>query len=279
MKSKNVAVCLAVIHNNYAPRNRYLFSNLTTLKVYLDKKFRVEEVAISEQPKIVPHNTAFAFFRRLMYEKLHRDWSLYKKITPRNILISICSFIRFYAKQYLFDNSSVLLWNRKSFIETVLTDKHIRAWSAFIETGCDYLVSFEDDAIFEKKSKEKLAALIDILFEKYPNQNVYVDLAGGCDLDSLSLAQLRLFEKDGFVHYSKPITNTTCVFIMSRPLVLGFLNEIVRRPDLRLICADWMINKLFMRLSSGNFKCTCMHANPPIFQHGSLTGVYETLIS
>jgi hypothetical protein len=279
MKSKNVAVCLAVIHNNYAPRNRYLFPNLTTLKVYLDKKFRVEEVAISEQPKIVPHNTAFAFFRRLMLEKLHRDWSRYRKIAPPNLLIYIYSFIRCYAKQYFCNSAPVLIWNRKSFIETILTDKHIRAWNAFIETGCDYLVSFEDDAIFKKKSKEKLAALIDTLVEKNRNQYVYIDLAAGLDLDPFSVAKLRLFEKDGFVYYSKPITNTSCVFLMSRSLVLKMLNEIVRRPDLRLINTDWMINKLFMRLSSGNFKCTCMHANPPIFEHGSLTGVYETLIS
>jgi hypothetical protein len=279
VKSKKVGVCLAVIHNNYAPRNRYLFPKLKTLKVYLDKKFRVEEVAVFEQPKIFPHNTALAFFRRIMYEKLHRDWSCYRKIAPRNILISICSFIKYSVKEYLFNKSNVLIWNRKSFIETVLTSKHIRAWSAFIETGCEYLVCFEDDAIFEKQSKEKLVDLIDNLFEKYPNQNVYVDLAGGCDLDPFSLAQLRLFEKGGFVHYSKGVTNTACVYLLSRSLVLEFLNEIVRRPDLRLIGVDWMMNKLFMRLSDGDFNCTCMHAKPPIFKHGSLTGFYETLIS
>lgn len=279
MKSKNVGVCLAVIHNNYAPRNRYLFPNLTTLKVYLDKKFRVEEVAISEQPKIVPHNTAFAFFRRLMLEKLHRDWSRYRKIAPPNSLISIYSFIRCYANQYLYNNTLVLIWNRKSFIETILTDKHIRAWNAFIETGCEYLVCFEDDAIFEDKSKQKLSALIDILVEKYPNQHVYVDLAGGCDFNPSSIDQLRLFEKNGFVHYSKGLTNTSCVYLLSRSLVLEFLNEIVRRPDLRLIGVDWMMNKLFMRLSDSDFNCTCMHAKPPIFKHGSLTGFYETLIS
>ena len=39
-----------------------------------------------------------------------------------------------------------------SSIETVVTDKHIRAWSAFLETGRDFLIFFEDDAVFNDDS-------------------------------------------------------------------------------------------------------------------------------
>ncbi|MCJ7546066.1 MAG: hypothetical protein MUP30_04490, partial [Deltaproteobacteria bacterium] len=175
-------------------------------------------------------------------------------------------------KKYIFERNLGALWNRHSFIETIVTDKHIRAWNTFIETGCDYLVCFEDDAIFMDDSIRRMCNLFDTLSKKGIKNLVYVDLAGGCELADLRISFLETHRGDGFRYYLKPVTNTACAYLLSKPLVSVFLAHLVKRPRLRLIGIDWMMNKLFMLTIKDTVECLCMHADPTIFKHGSTTG-------
>jgi hypothetical protein len=274
MHSKKVGICLALIHNNNDIRNNYLLPNLDALKSSPKLKFKVELLAISSQPEIVPHHSWLAILRSLIYEKLGREWSKYREISPPLILRSLFVFSWRSIEKYLFEKSIGLVWNRNSFIETIVTDKHIRAWNAFMETECEYLICFEDDAVFKEDSAERLNKLFEMLVGR--QGNLYIDLAGGCEVDDLKIKQLQINNADGFIHYKKPVTNTACVYLLSRPLVSEYLNQLVRWPCLRLIGIDWLMNKLFILLSKNNFECLCMHAEPPIFKHGSTTGEYVT---
>jgi GR25 family glycosyltransferase involved in LPS biosynthesis len=167
-------------------------------------------------------------------------------------------------------------WKRNSFIETVVTDKHIRAWSAFLESDADFMICFEDDAVFKDDSTQRLNELLDDLARRLPDILIYVDLAGGCERDMLKIDTLETGRDASFRFYRKPVTNTACSYLMSRPLVTIFIEMIVRRPWLRLIGIDWMMNKLFILAANDGIECSCMHASPTIFKHGSFTGEYKT---
>jgi len=275
MTLQKAGICFALIHNSNQQRNEYLLPHLESLRNITSLKFDVKRFYISAQPKVLAHGAWMAIFRGFLQQKLNRNWCQYKKINPPFLLKTVIIFLKANIKKYCSKKTFREIGNRHSFIETILTDKHIRAWNAFIETDCEYLVCFEDDAVFRDNSIARFSALFDTLIQRAGNQFVYVDLAGGCDINDLQISQLATVTQDDFTHYSKPVTNTTCVYLISRLLVSEFLNQLTRRPWLRLIAIDWMINKLFIDIEKNNFEILCMHAEPPIFHHGSATGVYK----
>jgi GR25 family glycosyltransferase involved in LPS biosynthesis len=165
-------------------------------------------------------------------------------------------------------------WKRNSCIEMFVSDKHIRAWTAFLEKGSDCLICFEDDAVFRSDSIQRLMALLDELSPSQLDRPLYVDLAGGCSLDALSIQNLEESWDGSFRRYSKPVTNTACAYLLSKPLVAMFVETITRRPWVRLIGIDWMMNKLLMHIADEGVQCACMHSDPTIFKHGTTTGEF-----
>jgi len=166
-----------------------------------------------------------------------------------------------------------------AFIETVLTDKHIRAWMQFMDSGADYLIIFEDDVIFKKDSIGRISSLLNMLTQKHLHQSCYIDLAGGLTSDVLNIDALETVYRDNFRHYRKPVTNTTCSYLISRELVAQFIAIITKKPWLRLIPIDWLINNFFVILEKKNFEVYCIHADPTIFEHGSFSGHYVSWMS
>ena len=110
------------------------------------------------------------------------------------------------------------------------------------------------------------------------SKDCYVDLAGGCRLNELKIQNLETSYYDSFRFFRKPVTNTACVYLMSRPLAAHFHAILARRPWLRLIGADWLMNSLFIRLADDGIECVCMHADPTVFEHGTATGEYVSTI-
>lgn len=238
----------------------------------MSELFDVRLFEISFQSELRPHGTAMAFIRDLMYQWLDRDWKRYRGLAPIFFPRHIVSFMRYALKTKRYVSGGG--WLRSSAIEMMVTDKHIRAWSSFLETDGDYLICFEDDAVFKDDSIQRLADLLGKLRQELPRGLVYVDLAGGCQLEALGIDKLETCWDGNFRHYSKPVTNTACTYLMSRSLVVNFHDELVRKPWLRLIGVDWMMNKLFMLMEEAGSQCDCLHANPAIFKHGTFTGEY-----
>lgn len=156
----------------------------------------------------------------------------------------------------------------------MVTDKHIRAWAAFLDTGGDFLICFEDDAVFRDNSIQRINDLLDTLSRKNRSSPTYIDLAGGCRLEELRIDKLESQRDASFRHYSKPVTNTACTYLMSRPLVAYFHDALTGRPWLRLIGVDWLMNMLFITMEKEGIACACMHADPTLVKHGSTTGDY-----
>lgn len=271
MNDRKQSVCLALIHNNNAGRNSYIRPFLNALRTRLLERFAIIEAEVSNQPEIKAHRLPMALLRDSIYQLLIRQWCRYRLIRPQ--------FFLFHAPRFLLKSISKYsrgqeIWKKNSSIEMVITDKHIRVWTAFLETSGDFLICFEDDAVFKDDSIQRVGDLLETLFERNSESLIYIDLAGGCQLEELQIGRIEKSREFCFRHYSKPVTNTACVYLMSRPLVAAFHEMIIRNPWFRLIGIDWMMNKLFIELVKDGVKCDCIHADPTIFRHGTTTGEY-----
>lgn len=79
-----------------------------------------------------------------------------------------------------------------------------------------------------------------------------------------------------FAITKKPVTNTTCAYLISRELITKFNAILTTKPWLRLIAIDWMINSLFISMGKDVSRVVCMHADPTVVNHGSKTGEYSS---
>jgi len=270
-----VKLCIALIHNHNKDRIDYIIPHLEELKIYFnDKGFELHYAEIGYQPLFSPHNTQMLIFRDILYLLTNVRWSKYRLI-KLYLLRSIFSFIgQIFNGRY----SKKSDWLNKSAIEVMLTDKHVRAWNVFLETNSDFLVVFEDDAIFKIDSKQKLYDLILNLNHMNLDNFIYCDLAGGCELDLLNINKLESHKDLNFRYYHKPVTNSACSYVLNKSLAVKFHHLLIKKPHLRLIGVDWMMNSLFMGMKRSYKNFICMHSDPTIFDHGSFVGKYISLI-
>ncbi|HON82097.1 MAG TPA: hypothetical protein PLN56_07340 [Methanoregulaceae archaeon] len=274
-RNKVESLCIALIHNNDFQRNNYVLPKIFEIKDSFSKKFDVKIIFISNQPEIRPHTSSQAIYRKLQYLKLDREWCKYRNLRPKSLAISLPLLMWDVFNSYTFRRQSGLLWNKKSYIETVVTDKHIRSWNAFSETNCEYLICFEDDIVFKDNSIQKLENILEFV-KNQKDRLIYIDLAGGCNLEDLKISNLEIRHDDYFRYYTKPVTNTACAYLINKPLINIFLDNILRKPHLRLIGIDWMINKLFININPDRNTFFCVHSDPSIFLHGTKSGEYKS---
>lgn len=270
MKSSRLKVCLALIHNNDINRYRYIRSELDNLKKGLSRKFDVKIIEVKEQPEIENHSLGMTLKRKVFLWKLNREWVKYKKMGPRNIFLDLVVLIRRLILTFINRSKE----SRRSVVDSYVTGKHLRAWEQFWEMEFDFLICFEDDAVFKKDSVKRLKSFFRGL-QANKEKVAYFDLAGGLSPDVLKVENLKYKKTNGRVYYKKPVTNTGCVYMFNRTSVKIFFFYLLKNPMLRLIGADWLLNKLFI-LSTPKYKYLCYHANPPVFSHGSATGSYTS---
>ena len=279
MINQDVSIFIALVHNNNIRRNIAIRPRLENLLQGLEPHFTVEKIEVSFQPEIKPHSTVMAFIRDVMYRNLDREWHRYRLLKPLNLLRDILGFIKGSFIKYIVERDSTgKSWKRSSAIEVLVTEKHLRAWGGFLDSGADFLLCFEDDAVFKDDSVQRIKGLIGLLSRGSLDAPIYVDLAGGCGLNELKIDNLETGYEDSFRFFRKPVTNTACVYLMSRTLVAHFHATLARRPWLRLIGADWLMNSLFIRLANDGIECVCMHAEPTVFKHGTAMGDYVSTI-
>jgi hypothetical protein len=276
MSNRGVSVCIALIHNNNIQRNAYIRPQLEKMADNFELHIAAEKIEVSFQPEIRPHGTALAFMRDVMYRKLDREWHRYRLLKPLSLLRDTVGFLKGSFIKYIVERNGIgATWKKNSAIEVLVTEKHVRAWGRFLDSEADFLICFEDDALFKDDSLQKINDLFELLATRNSfNTPIYVDLAGGCKIDELKISNLETSQDASFQFYSKPVTNTACAYLMSRKLVVDFHKVLIRKPWMRLIGIDWMMNGLFIIMAKHRVKCVCLHANPTIFKHGTTTGEY-----
>ena len=264
-------VCIALIHyKNNQERFKYIWPKLNLLKKELSSDYDVSVLDIVDQPQVIPQKTLVTMFRKFTLWKFNRDWISYKKQKRRNIVIDILILLRRLVLAYLNRVSE----NRRTTIDSFVTSKHIKAWEELLEKKANYLIVFEDDAVFTEVSVSTIKLFLRGL-KKYHDRPIYLDFAGGCSQEVLKISNLE-YKSDKFrKYYQKPVTNTACCYLTNDKTAGLFLENILRYPWLRLIPIDWLMNKLFILTVSKN-KYFCFHASPHIFKHGSDSGDYKS---
>ncbi len=271
------SVVIALIHNNNVERSSYLLPLLEKLQNTLSKQFDVKLIKTTYKPLIKPHAFLMALLRdMIMSIKLSRDWMRYRLLKPPFLLLEIVGFFKSALKTKRYVQGSNRLQN--SAKEFVICDNHIRAWQIFLDMDGDYLICFEDDVEFRDDSIQRVHDLLDFISKSNENKIKYIDLAGGFHPEDLKIDKLESNRGNSFKYYNKPVTNTACGYLLSRPLVDSFVDLILRKPWLRLITIDWMLNKLFILLVKSGMHFDCMHSHPSIFKHGSMTGKYVSMM-
>jgi hypothetical protein len=178
----HISVCLALIHNNNITRNAYIRPQIEKLLKGLESHISGNKIEVSFQPEIVLHSVPMAFMRDIIYRKLGCEWHRYRQLKPRR-LRDIIGFLKSSYFKYIVGRNEICKQLRKSSaIEMMLTDKHISAWRAFLDTDADFLICFEDDAIFKDDSVHKINGLLNTLAEDYPEMPCYIDLGGALNL-------------------------------------------------------------------------------------------------
>lgn len=275
MTNREVSLFIALIHNNNVQRNAYIRPQLEKMVGALGPDITAGKIEISFQPQIKPNSIAMAFMRDAMYRKLDREWHRYRLLKPLTLVRDIVGFLKGSFIKYIVERKGIgASWQKNSAIEAMVTEKHVRAWGRFLDSGADFLICFEDDAVFKDDSVQKIKDLLGLLAQRNLDARIYVDLAGGCKLEELKIDNLELSQDASFKFYSKSVTNTACAYLMSRELAVDFHAILTRKPWLRLIGIDWMMNSLFIQMENDGMECCCMHAAPTIFKHGTTTGEY-----
>ncbi len=272
------SLCLALVHNNNEVRNNSIRPCINSLLHEVQHICDVEKIEVSFQDSVVPHGFLMAFSRDLIYFKLSYQWRRYCLLNPFRLL-DLIRFLKRSFLKYIFSTHTIgKRWKKNSAIEVAVTDKHIRVWAKFLDTNADWLICFEDDAVFKQDSISNVEALLGQLVNMSCHNPLYIDLAGGCDLKDLGIEKLLVKQDECFRYYKKPVTNTACAYLMNRSLVSKFHSILTRKPWIRLIAVDLMMNNLFIHMNDMVLKpeerVICMHADPTFFKHGTTTGDY-----
>jgi hypothetical protein len=206
------------------------------------------------------------------FDRLHRRQVRFR--SRREAKSTVRQFIGLVAG-YLLWRSSVMPFH-ETIIEQALTDKHIRAWSMFLDSDADILIVLEDDAVIPHDTVPRVRAL----FRSELNASerpFYVELAGGFRLSELCPPEDLREVGPGLVRTRVPFGNTTCGYALSRALAAEMLTELTWKPRLRHIGPDWLVNELLMRIHVRT-PVDCVHTEPTILGHGSFLGTHESHI-
>jgi len=271
---KKNKILVSLIHNNNQDRLLIIKPNIDKLIFELRKNNNVEFSEISWQPNLEPVSHKLGFFRDLMYWKLNREWTKYRENKNLFLIFDFFLFILRMIKKYIFNSNITRNWLQSCAIELFVSSKHINAYKIALENKADYLLVFEDDAIFKEESLNKLVGLSNNL-EINDKSPIYIDLGGGCNFNELKIDNLELRRDKNFRYYKKPVTNTACCYLVNQEQLKLFNNYLVKNPILRYIGIDWLLNKMFIMQSKAGVVSTCFHADPHFFNHGSVTGQFK----
>ncbi len=267
-------VLIALIHNNNEERNARIHPDIESLVKRLKNTFDVEYREFCYQPELKPHSRITAFLRDTLYEVLDSRWLRYRRQPPKRLLKTLRNLKKI-ALKYVPDSEDGRRRCHAGAIEVFVTSKHMRAWNACMESGCEFIFVFEDDAVFGEESIEKVAAALDTASKESDERPVYVDLAGGLPVSILQIGHLEQERQNGLVRYEKMVTNTACAYLLNRDLIDRSMQFLLLKPYYRLMGIDWLMNRFFMEFEKTGAMGACFHFDPPALGHGSFTGEFE----
>jgi hypothetical protein len=264
---------IALIHNNEPDRLPQLRQS------FLDIIGRVggDVIEVFEQPKFEPLDYFSTVKRLAIYGLVHQRWAAFQQGRRHGSdSLTLRDWWRVFRHGLnAFKAASNKKLRRQLAIEPILGAKHVAAWKRLTETNETYLLVAESDVLGQPHSADRLLAIRSQL--PADGRPIYVDLAGGLPHDLIGVDKIIEDRKEGVLVLNRPATNTTCSYVISRSLADSFLKMIAERPYFRDVASDWLVNCLMMS-AAGEGQMECWHAHPTVFDHGSLTGEYRSVI-
>lgn len=163
-------------------------------------------------------------------------------------------------------------------IEGFVTQKHLALWERFIENEVQWLIVLEDDVVWKQDSESGIQQLVTEMRSAMSGDRsrplAYFDIAGGFNLNVLGLEAALASQVGRTYYFNRPVTNTAAGYVLSQELARVLLRGIHRRPWLRRIGIDFLLNHRFMALR--NRSISCVHFGPPVLGHGSFGGEHTS---
>ena len=260
---------IAAIHNGELPQApaRELIDQLGDLTDQV--------IEIAQQPPFQAHADARALkdWRRTQ-SRLESRWAEYREKPVNKLLTSL--------GRTLFDITIELspkvrenAWHVRQ-VERAVTAKHIAAWRQFHDSGNQELLVLESDAGISNRTR----STVDQLLEDPVKAPRYVNLAGGLSTDAIGISHLQDQTKTHYAdlkRYRKPVTNTSCAYLVNQGFVAVALQHVDNSPEDAGLGIDWLFNAIFLdHAQAEDAVIECWHAEPPVIVHGSLQGVTKS---
>jgi len=264
-------VSFYIIHNNSEDRS-YLRNRLQKLanKLNIDlieiyKQRKNLKIKFSLKYKIIILRT---YFLRNFYDLRHK-----KDFSFRFVFLLLNYFFKLtkYTINIVFKSRDEVIKAYKHIrIESLVTQKHIRAWRHFIKSEKEILIVFEDDAICKKDTEGRLKNLLEKL-NNFNLDNIFIDLAGGYKIKEIIPSTKIKKIEDKFFIIEGIYTNTACSYLINRNLILKLFEEYQKSKLHNSLPIDHLINKLGLRINR-SLNTSSIHYSKPLFTHGSFKG-------
>ena len=260
-----------IIHNNSKDR-----SHLRNRLQNLANKLNIDLIEIYKQRKNLKIKFSLnyklmilrIYFLRNFYDLRHKkDFSFKFVILTLNYFFKLTKYTINMA--FKSRNEVIKAWKHMR-IESLVTRKHIRAWSHFIKSEKEILIVFEDDAICKKDTEERLKNLLDKI-KNFNLDNIFIDLAGGYKIKEIIPSRKIKKIEDKFFMVEGIYTNTACSYLINRNLILKLFEEYQKSKLNNSLPIDHLINKLGLRINR-SINTSSIHYLNPLFTHGSFEG-------
>lgn len=162
---------------------------------------------------------------------------------------------------------------RSRQIENFVASKHIIAWRHFLSSTSSVLVVLESDATLLAETRAELLRFLKGVDRAQP---VYINLAGGLESSALGIADLRVAFDHGAWRYERAVSNTSCAYLVTRPMAELLLNHLADNPSDAVLGIDWIFNGVFLANALAVPPIACFHADPPVVGHGSRLGLTQS---
>jgi hypothetical protein len=204
---------------------------------------------------------------------LEREWRRYRGVSSmwRQVL-AWAGHAWWMTRLRISPNFRESAWRARQ-IEQRVTRKHVDAWRALVASDCGAALIVESDATWKPDVSNRIVEIVQGIDA---STSTYVNLAGGLSERRVRTASLRLggnHSADELVTYARPVTNTSCAYLITRTLADELLDCLEGSGDRSALGVDWLLNWSFMELSSRGSAIACGHAEPPLLIHGSQSGL------
>ncbi len=159
--------------------------------------------------------------------------------------------------------------------EIVLTDKHLKLLSSFLEGDGDFLIILEDDAQAQSAVIHELIGDLLDLSLKNVEQFCYIDLCQHyLPSDLTSYFGISDYIDSGNYYVGEFFANTTASYLINRKTASYILSQILVSPNLRRISIDWLYTHL-IRKSHNRQSFRYYLVKESFFNNGSLSTLEE----